>query len=154
MRKETIRKCRIGTAVLCGFAGFALAGPAAAKDPPPNAGGVVDIYGTVSAIREVPAGNPMPGLHVEARVKGQVTDIYIAPMDFVTRFGVKVAKGDDVRVIGTQAAAGDTDVVLAREVDLGSYGIKDRVFRPRMTYYLRNDSGPMWVEDTKGVPEQ
>jgi hypothetical protein len=30
----------------------------------------------------VPAGNPLPGLHLDAKVKGRVMDIYIAPADF------------------------------------------------------------------------
>jgi hypothetical protein len=32
---------------------------------------------------QVPAGNPLHGLHIDAKIKGRMMDVYIAPMDFV-----------------------------------------------------------------------
>jgi len=156
MRKETIqaiarRKMHspIRTVVLCGLAVFNLTVPAAAKDIALNSGGALDLYATVSAVHEVSAGNPMPGLHLDAKVNGRITDIYIAPMDFLAKFGVKVSRGDNLHIVGTRVTSGDADVVLAREINVGSYGRNDRVFRPNLTVYLRNDDGPFWVEPTK-----
>jgi hypothetical protein len=103
-----------------------------AKDPD------ADFHVTVIAVREVPVGNPMPGLHLQAKVKGRMTDIYIAPVDFAAKCGVKVSKGDQVHIVGSQMRSGEADVVLAREITIGSYA--------NGTYYLRNDDGPLWEE--------
>ena len=31
----------------------------------------------------------MPGLHLDVNVKGVLTDVYIAPMDFVVKYAIK-----------------------------------------------------------------
>jgi hypothetical protein len=151
MRKQTVRTTagreihpRMWKVVLCGLAGFALAMPAAAKDPVVNSGVGVDIHTTVSAVREVPAGDPLPGLHIDAKIKGRVTDIYIAPIDFVRKYDVKVAKGQDVHIVGTEAKEGDTDIVLTREITTGALDRRTGIFHENMTIYLRNDEGPLW----------
>lgn len=132
--------------VLCVAAGFVLAASAVAKDQVAarDSGAAADFHVTVSAVREVPVGNPMPGLHLQAKVKGRMTDIYIAPVDFVAKCGVKVSKGDEVHIVGSQTKSGEADVVLAREITIGSY--------TNGTYYLRDDDGPFW-EETKPVPQ-
>ena len=104
--------------VLCGFAGFALAVPAAAKDVVLNT--AVDVQTTVDALREVPVGNLLPGLHFDANVRGRVMDIYIAPMVFAATYGVKVSRGDYVHIAVTQARSGEADLVLARSITTGS----------------------------------
>jgi hypothetical protein len=133
-------------AVFMGVAGLALAatGP---KEPVLVAGGTADFMTTVNAIREVPAGNPMPGLHIDAKVNGRALDIYIAPMDFVLKFGIKVAKGNDIHIVGTLIKGAETDVVLAREIETGVATASG--FRPKLTIYLRNDDGPFWVDNTQ-----
>src|SRR5437868_5077789 len=107
MEKQTVRS--MWRVVLCGLAGCALAIPGAAKD----AGTAVDVRTAVIAVHEVPAGSPLPGLHIDAKIKGRTMDIYIAPMDFVLKYDVKLKKFEDVHVIGTVAKSGDADVVLA-----------------------------------------
>jgi hypothetical protein len=139
---KTNSPVRIWTVVFCGLAGSALIVPAAARDTTSNI--PVDVHTTVTAVREVPAGNPLPGLHVDAKIKGQIMDIYIAPMDFVRKYDVKVAKGQDVHIIGTEAAEGDADVVLTREITTGAVDKKTGIFHENMTIYLRNDAGPLW----------
>jgi len=131
-------------AVFMGVAGLALAG--GPKVPVVNTAAPVDFMAPVNAIREVPAGNPMPGLHIDAKVNGRALDIYIAPMDFVMKFGIKVNKGDDVHIIGNEAKTVDADVVLAREIETGI--MTTHGFRPKLTIYLRNDDGPFWVDNT------
>jgi hypothetical protein len=153
MRKETVRgiaKRRTHPlgwkVVVIGLAGFVLSASAVAKDIPGSAAGAVDFFTTVTAVHQVPAGNPLPGLHLDVKVKGEVMDIYIAPMDFVTKYEVKAGKGDGVHIVGTQLKSGDTDVVLTREITTGLYDKVSGTFRPNMTIYLRNDDGPFWVE--------
>ena len=128
--------------ILFGVAAFGLTLPAAAKDAEPGAG--VDVHTTVNAVRDVPAGNPLPGLHIDAKVKGRLVDIYIAPMDFVRKYEVKVAKGEDVHIVGTEVKEGDADVVLAREITTGALDRRTGIFHENMTIYLRNDEGPLW----------
>jgi hypothetical protein len=126
------------TVVVCGLAGYGIAKDIAVVNP----AGAVDFIATVAAVREVPAGNPLPGIHLDANVKGRMTDIYIAPADFAAKYEVKVAKGDAVRIVGTQAG----DVILARELNVGSYNKINNLFRTKLTVYLRNDDGPFWMD--------
>lgn len=133
---------RVWRVLLCGLAGVALAVPCAAKDV--VLGSAVDARTTVADVREVPAGNALPGLHVDAKVKGRMVDVFIAPMNFVVKYDIKVKKGDDVHIVGTEVNSGDTDVVLAREITTGAVDRKTGIFHENMTIYLRNDEGPLW----------
>jgi hypothetical protein len=137
-------RSRVWTFVLCSVAGLAATAPAAAKINAWNTGTNVDFYATVSIVREVPAGNPMPGLHLDAKVDGRLIDIYVAPMDFVMKYGVKLLKGDELHVLGIVDE--DARKILAREITTGTYDEKKGVFRPDMTFYLRNEAGPLWNE--------
>jgi hypothetical protein len=136
-------RIRVGGVVLCGLAGFALAVSAVARDVVFKPVAAVDAETTVSALREVPGG-PLAGLHLDAKVKGQVMDIYIAPADFAAKYGVKVSKGDYVHIVGTQVKSGDADVVIARAITTGSIDKRTGIFHEDMTIYLRNDDGPLW----------
>lgn len=137
-----IRVGRPMNSFLCGLAGLALAVSAVAKDVVLNT--AVDVQTTVSALREVPAGSPLPGLHLDANVKGRVMDVYIAPADFAVKYGVKLSKGDYVHIVGTQVRSGESDVVLARAITTGSVDKRTGTFHEDMTVYLRNDEGPLW----------
>jgi hypothetical protein len=136
MEKQTVGMWKV---VLCGLAGFALAMPAVAKDIAPGA--VVDVRTNVSAIRQVPAGDPLPGLHIDARINGRMMDVYIAPMDFVVKYDVKVAKGEYVHLVGTEVDAG---VFLPSEITTGNVDRRTGIFHENMTIHLRNDAGPLW----------
>jgi hypothetical protein len=132
---------RIWTVVICGVAASALTLPAAARD---DAGAPVDVRTTITGVHEVPAGNPLPGLHAEAKVKGKVVDIYIAPMDFVKKYDVRVKPGEEVHLVGTETVEGSADVILGREITTGSLDRRTGIFHENMTIYLRNDEGPLW----------
>lgn len=135
---------------MCGVTGLALTMPVTAKDKGLlwNPGGPVEFMTTVDAVRDVPVGNLLPGLHVDVKVDGRTVDVYIAPMDFCRKFEIKILKGDTLQIIGNQlpGKAGETDVVLTREFTVGERGTKVGVFRPTLTMYLRNDDGPFWIE--------
>jgi len=136
-------RIRVGSVVLCGLAGFALTVSAVAKDVAFKAVAAVDAETTVGALHEVTAG-PLPGLHLDAKVRGQVMDIYIAPMDFAAKYGVRVSKGDYVHIVGTEVKSGDANVVVARSITTGSIDKRTGIFHEDMTVYLRNDDGPLW----------
>lgn len=146
IRVEKGMNFRRRSVVLCGLAGFALAGfalttAAAAKDIALNT--AVDVETTVSGVHQVSAGN-FPGLHLDASVKGRAMDVYISPMDFASKYGVKVAKGDYVHIVGTEMKSGDASVVVARSITTGSVDKRTGTFREDMTIYLQNDAGPLW----------
>lgn len=151
MEKETIQAVagrrihsRLWAVAFCGVAGFVLPAPMAAKDQATALIPLrVDFHATVSAVREVPAGSPMPGLHLDTEVKGQMIDVYIAPMDFVAKYELKISRGDEVHIVGSQTKSEEADVVLAREITIGLYN--------RGTFYLRDDNGPLWVETKPAV---
>lgn len=124
-------------AVLCGMAAFTLAMQATAS----GAEGLMDFYATVTAVREAPAGSPLPGLHLEAKVDGRTTDIYLAPVNFLEEYGMTFQKGDDVHIVGSRTKVAGADVVLAREVAVGAAN--------RKTLYLRDDHGPFWTEEIR-----
>lgn len=128
--------------VACGALGTALTVPLAARDV--AIGTQVDVHTTVSDLREVPAGNPLPGLHMDAKVKGKTVDIYIAPMDFVKKYDVDVKKGQEVHVVGIETVENGADVILGREITTGTLDRRTGIFHENMTIYLRNDEGPLW----------
>ena len=138
-----MRRTNISTMVVCGLAAFGLSVPAVAKDIAFNPGEPVRFEATVNDVREVPAGNPLPGIHVDAKINGRVEDIYLAPADFAAKYGVKVTKGQYISITGT-VKDGDAGTVLGREITTGNYDPAHNIFRPTMTIYLRNDSGPLW----------
>jgi len=128
------------TAVTLGMAGLALA-----RDPMiPAPGGPVELKATVEAIRVVPATDPLPGMHVDMRVKGRLMDVYIAPMPFVTKYGVKLEKGAYAEISGTQFQ----NAVLATSVTTGITDKVSGVFHADLTIYLRDGAGQgFWVEE-------
>lgn len=149
MRKETMGAFLLFGLTFAGLAGIALAGPAPkGVAVTPGALAKYDVF--VSNLREVPAGQPLPGLHFDAKLNGRETDIYLCPTAFAVQYGLKVAKGDYLRIVGF-AAPGKEDVFLVREVSTGLYEPAKNIFRPTLTIYLRNDDGPFWVDTSKPV---
>lgn len=132
----------IWTFVACSALGVGFTFSLMARDV--AVGEPVDVHTSVSDLREVPAGNPLPGLHLDAKVKGKIMDVYIAPMDFVKKYEVKVSKGEEVHIVGIETAENGADVVLAREITTGTIDRRTGIFHENMTIYLRNDEGPLW----------
>jgi hypothetical protein len=139
--------CMVGLAVI---ASQQAKGQVVAVDPVP--GRTVTYMGTVTALREVPAGNPLPGLHLELKADSSKVDVYIAPMDFINKYDLRFKTGDRVRILGTPVKSGATNVVLAREVGTGLSDTVTGKFREQCAYYLRNDAGPLWAEPRAAEP--
>lgn len=113
---------------------------AAAKDPAPapepkyDTATVIDVNATVSAVREVPKGNPMAGLHLTVQAGSESLDVYVGPSEFVKIFDVKFSKGDSLHLIGSKVTFQDAVVVLARDITMGT-----------VTLSLRDNNGePLW----------
>jgi hypothetical protein len=124
------------------IAALAVWPPLLAKDDAAGtAASAVDFYARVTGVREVGVGGARPGLHLDAKVNGRNTDIYVAPINYLEQYGMTFGKGDDVHVIGSRTRLAGVDVVLAHEIAVGVDN--------RRTLYLRDDSGPFWTEQSQ-----
>ena len=153
MRNEAVRRLAgpkrhscVSNIILCGLAGMALTLPLSAQNPGSNPGVAVDFKGTVTAVREVPAGKPLEGIHADVKADGRMFDVYIAPTGFARKYGATPAKGDQLHIVGMQTKVGGSEVILAREISIGYADARSGHFRATATVYLRNDDGPMWLE--------
>jgi len=114
----------------CGLVGFIEAAPVVSSDE------IVDATVTVISVHEAPPGVALPGIHLEAKLKGRVSDIYLAPARFLEEFGMSFRPGEDVHIIGSRAKVGGVDVVLAHQIAAGA--------SERRTLYIRDEHGPFW----------
>ncbi len=66
--------------------------------------------------------------------KASTLDAYLAPADFLKIFKTNFPVGTEVRVIGSKVSFGNTEVILANEVNIGATAI-----------ILRDGNGaPVW----------
>lgn len=109
-------------------------GNSKANEPTYNPATMVDVEGTITAVRQVPAGSPLEGVHLALKTKNSTVDVYLAPADFLRIFKTNFPVGYDVRVIGSKVSFGNADVILTNEVDVGPTSIT-----------LRDGAGaPVW----------
>jgi len=104
---------------------------------------VVDIQAKVSAVREVPKGSPMEGLHLMMQSGGETLDVYVGPPEFVKVFEVTFKPGDQVHVIGSKVTFEGSTVILAREVSIGTVTLlcRDKEGEPLWKYFLKPPVG-------------
>ena len=124
------------TLCLCGSLGISLASAqvAAPTTPTWNPQTITSFDTLVTGVREVPRTRALPGLHLDAKVNGHVTDIYVAPMAYLGDVGMSFSKGDEVMVTGSVTRINGIDYLLTSEITLG-----------RMTLCLRAGNGtPVW----------
>jgi hypothetical protein len=102
-----------------------------ALGPRYNPATIVDVRGAVTDVHVVPAGQPLDGVHVTLKAKGETLDVYLAPPDFLNMLKTPVAVGDDLRVVGSRV---NGDTVLTKEF-----------FKKGTSIVLRNpDGSPVW----------
>jgi len=105
-----------------------------ASEPTYNPATMVDVEGTITAVRQVPAGSPLEGVHLTVKAKSSTVDVYLAPAEFLRIFKTNFPVGNDVRVLGSKVNYGSADVILTNEVDIGVTSIT-----------LRDGAGaPVW----------
>jgi hypothetical protein len=100
---------------------------------------MIDVQAKVTAVREVPKGNPMDGLHLVLQSGSETLDVYVGPTEFVTVFAVTFATGDLVHVIGSKVTFENSTVVLAREVSMGTVTLlcRDKDGEPLWKYFIK-----------------
>lgn len=91
----------------------------AASGPAYDPATAVAVSGTVTAVRVVPAGQPLAGVHVMVKTKANAVDVYLAPKDFMNFLKTDFVAGDEIDVTGSRVKSGNGDVILAREVSDG-----------------------------------
>ena len=95
---------------------FALGATAfAASDPAYNASSVVDVDGVIAAVRTA-----SDGTHLTVKTKNATLDVYLAPTEFLRIFKTSFPVGNEIEVVGSKVKVENNDVVLAREVSVGS----------------------------------
>ena len=88
----------------------------------------------IADIREVPKTDPLGGVHLTVKSKGDTLDVYVAPAEFVKIFDITFKKGQEIEVTGSKVKFGGEDVILAREIQVD-----------RTTLVLREKDGtPLW----------
>ena len=102
---------------------LALAAVAIASEPTYNPANTAVVSGAITAVSEVPAGQPLEGVHVTVQTKTGNVQVYLAPRNFLSFLNTNFAVGDYIDVTGSHVRSGETDVVLAREVDAGHVSV-------------------------------
>lgn len=106
----------------------------ASSEPVYNPATVVDVDGTIAAVKQVPAGSALEGVHLTVKTKAGSLDVYLGPADFLRIFRTNFPVGAEVEVVGSKAKFQGSDVILTRDVAIG-----------QATITLRDPNGaPEW----------
>jgi hypothetical protein len=94
--------------------------------------------GTVVDIKEiVPMPGMSPGLALEvSETKGETITVHLCPVAFEGKKGIRVKKGDKVKVSGSWAEINKKDIFMGSKVSKDDYSFKVR---------LTKDGTPFWT---------
>jgi hypothetical protein len=112
----------VSTLALAATASAFAASPAAttANEPAYNLATTTQVAGTVTGIRQVPAGSPLAGTHLTVKSKAGVVDVYLGPAQFLNFLRASFPVGDEISVTGSKVKLDNADVILSRQVDDGA----------------------------------
>jgi hypothetical protein len=77
---------------------------------------VIDVTARITDVWEIAPYMPLEGIHLMVKSEFETLEVYVGPSDFVKAFGVTLAKGDRIEVIGSRVKTGSGDIVLASEI--------------------------------------
>jgi hypothetical protein len=132
----------LGTLLVTPASSQAPKGPVSNLEPVYNLSTVVSISGNVTEVRDVPAGNPLPGWHVTLKSNSDTFDVYLAPASFMKVLKAAYASGDRIKLSGSRVKFNNADVILTREVT--------KTKNAEAILLREGDGSPVW-EDW-GVP--
>lgn len=126
-------------AIFLAAAAMVAASDAKAQEPRYDPATKIDVKATVTDVREVPATDMLPGLHLTVKCDAGTFDVYVGPSDFIKAFGGEFAKEDEVHVIGSRVKGENIDIILAREIDKGEVNLilRDEDGSPYWTYWKK-----------------
>jgi hypothetical protein len=104
---------------------------------------VVHFSATVTAVREVPKGLALDGLHLTVQSGLETLDVYVGPTEFVKVFDVTFKKGDSIDVKGSKVKFEGATLVLASEVSMGNVTLllRDKEGAPLWKYFIKPPVG-------------
>lgn len=112
---------------------LALGQGAAKSGPKYDVASEVKVKGVIEDIRDVPGD--LGGTNLAVKTDSKTILVYVGPGDFLKEIEVSFNKGDQVDVTGCKAPNTTEEVLLAREITVGSN-----------TFTLRDDKGiPVWT---------
>ncbi|HLW75368.1 MAG TPA: hypothetical protein VKS01_00260 [Bryobacteraceae bacterium] len=91
----------------------------AASEPAYNLATTTKVDGVVTAVRQVAAGNPMPGVHLTVKTRTNTVDVYLAPADFLKFLRVNMSAGAQIEAIGSLVKVNNAEVLMTRDFDDG-----------------------------------
>src|SRR5262249_8704084 len=77
-----------------------------AEEPRYDPNTETSLLAVVTEAREVPAQNPLGGIHLLLKTETQAFDAYLGPASFIKQFEMTFGKGEEVKVIGSKMQNG------------------------------------------------
>ena len=132
MNSNVWSRAVVSVAVLALASSLGWAQTASKAGPKYDVASEVKVKGVIEDIRDVPG--TMQGTQLLVKTDTKTVQVYVGPGDFLKEIEVSFNKGDQINVVGAQAPNSAEEIILAREITVGSN-----------TFTLRDDKGiPVW----------
>jgi hypothetical protein len=132
MNSTVWSKAAVSIAVLALASSLGWAQTASKTGPKYDLSNEVKVKGVIEDIRDVPG--TMQGTQLSVKTDTKTVQVYVGPGDFLKEIEVSFNKGDQIDVMGCKAPNAADEIILAREITVGSN-----------TFTLRDDKGvPVW----------
>ncbi|MGC2110261.1 MAG: hypothetical protein WA655_12145 [Candidatus Korobacteraceae bacterium] len=133
MNSKTWSKVLLAAILMALALPLALAQGTAKSGPKYDIANEVKVKGVIEDIRDVPGD--LAGTNLAVKTDTKTILVYVGPGDFLKEIEVSFNKGDQIDVTGCRAPNTTEEVLLAREITVGSN-----------TFTLRDDKGiPVWT---------
>ena len=86
----------------------------------------ITVKGTVEAVTQMTGARAWSGTHLQLKTATETFDVHVGPSWFLTRNNFDIAKGDEIEVTGSKVKFGNTDALLARDIQKGAQKLELR----------------------------